>query len=456
MMDGSLKADGKTAADCDYNVGVTRTVTDMAHLGGISVEGELGVLGSLETGMGDKEDGHGAEGKLSHDQLLTNPDEAVKFVKETKVDALAIAMGTSHGAYKFTRKPDGDILAMNVIEEIHRKLPNMHLVMHGSSSVPQDLQDIINANGGKMKPTWGVPVSEIQRGIKNGVRKINIDTDNRMAMTGQIRKVLQRGSERIRSAQISQAGDGSDGQALQTAAAGVQHRRPGQQNQESADHRRDGEALHQGRARPANRVTGGHSRAGRQPPGSGRLLRGFQSRFRVRFLGNCLRTVYFNSHRNSALEEASMNLADLNKVARAVVAPGKGLLAADESTGTIKKRFDAINVASTEESRRDYREMLFRSSEAMNRYISGVILYDETFWQKAEDGTPLVKLIERSGAIPGIKVDEGTQALPDCPGELVTVGLDKLAERLKKYYEGGARFAKWRAVIDIGPRTSRP
>jgi fructose-bisphosphate aldolase class II len=190
MMDGSLKADGKTAADWDYNVGVTKTVTDMAHLGGISVEGELGVLGSLETGMGDKEDGHGAEGKLSHDQLLTNPDEAVKFVKETKVDALAIAMGTSHGAYKFTRKPDGNILAMNVIEEIHRKLPNTHLVMHGSSSVPQDLQDIINANGGKMKPTWGVPVAEIQRGIKNGVRKINIDTDNRMAMTGQIRKVL--------------------------------------------------------------------------------------------------------------------------------------------------------------------------------------------------------------------------------------------------------------------------
>jgi len=162
----------------------------MAHLGGISVEGELGVLGSLETGMGDKEDGHGAEGKLSHDQLLTNPDEAVKFVAETKVDALAIAMGTSHGAYKFTRKPDGNILAMNVIEEIHRKLPNTHLVMHGSSSVPQDLQDIINQYGGKMKPTWGVPVEEIQRGIKNGVRKINIDTDNRMAITGQIRKIL--------------------------------------------------------------------------------------------------------------------------------------------------------------------------------------------------------------------------------------------------------------------------
>ncbi|MEO0729676.1 MAG: class II fructose-bisphosphate aldolase [Pseudomonadota bacterium] len=190
MMDGSLEEDGKTPADWNYNVGVTKQVTDMAHLGGISVEGELGVLGSLETGMGDKEDGHGAEGKLSHDQLLTNPDEAVKFVAETKVDALAIAMGTSHGAYKFSRKPDGDILAMNVIEEIHQRLPGTHLVMHGSSSVPQDLQDIINQYGGEMPQTWGVPVAEIQRGIKNGVRKINIDTDNRMAMTGQIRKVL--------------------------------------------------------------------------------------------------------------------------------------------------------------------------------------------------------------------------------------------------------------------------
>jgi fructose-bisphosphate aldolase class II len=190
MMDGSLKADGKTPGDWDYNVGVTKQVTEMAHLGGISVEGELGVLGSLESGEGEKEDGHGFEGTLSHDQLLTNPDEAVKFVAETKVDALAIAMGTSHGAYKFSRKPDGAILAMHVIEEIHRKLPNTHLVMHGSSSVPQDLQDIINQYGGQMKPTWGVPVAEIQRGIKHGVRKINIDTDNRMAMTGQIRKVL--------------------------------------------------------------------------------------------------------------------------------------------------------------------------------------------------------------------------------------------------------------------------
>ena len=147
-----------------------------------------------------------------------------------------------------------------------------------------------------------------------------------------------------------------------------------------------------------------------------------------------------------------MILADLNKVARAMVAPGKGLLAADESSGTIKKRFDAIGVASTEESRRDYREMLFRSTEAMRSSISGVILYDETIWQDARDGTPLIRIIEQSGAIPGIKVDEGTQALPQCPGELVTAGLDKLAERLAKYYERGARFAKWRAVIDIGAK----
>jgi fructose-bisphosphate aldolase class II len=190
MMDGSLKADAKTPADYDYNVEVTRNVVNMAHWVGASVEGELGVLGSLETGMGEKEDGHGFEGKLDHSQLLTDPDQAVDFVRETQVDALAIAMGTSHGAYKFTRKPDGEVLAMHVIEEIHRRLPNTHLVMHGSSSVPQDLQDIINQYGGEMPQTWGVPVEEIQRGIKHGVRKINIDTDNRMAMTGAIRKVL--------------------------------------------------------------------------------------------------------------------------------------------------------------------------------------------------------------------------------------------------------------------------
>src|ERR1700749_2892861 len=188
MMDGSLKADGKTPADYDYNVAVTKAVVDMAHWVGASVEGELGILGSLETGLGEKEDGHGFEGKLDHDQLLTDPDQAVEFVKATEVDALAIAMGTSHGAYKFTRKPDGAVLAMNVIEEIHQRLPNTHLVMHGSSSVPQDLQDVINKYGGEMPQTWGVPVEEIQRGIKHGVRKINIDTDNRMAITGAIRK----------------------------------------------------------------------------------------------------------------------------------------------------------------------------------------------------------------------------------------------------------------------------
>jgi len=190
MMDGSLKADAKTPADYDYNVRVTRSVVEMAHWVGASVEGELGVLGSLETGMGEAEDGHGAEGKLSHDQLLTDPDQAVDFVRATEVDALAIAMGTSHGAYKFSRKPDGNVLAMGVIEEIHRRLPNTHLVMHGSSSVPQELQDEINRYGGAMPQTWGVPVEEIQRGIRHGVRKINIDTDSRMAMTAAIRKVL--------------------------------------------------------------------------------------------------------------------------------------------------------------------------------------------------------------------------------------------------------------------------
>ena len=190
MMDGSLKADGKTAADWDYNVRITRAVTEMAHWAGVSVEGELGVLGSLESGGGEQEDGHGVEGTLSHDQLLTDPEEAVAFVAATKVDALAVAMGTSHGAYKFSRKPDGDVLAMSVIEDIHRRLPDTHLVMHGSSSVPDDLQEIINRYGGQMPQTWGVPVEEIQRGIKHGVRKINIDTDNRMAMTGQIRRVF--------------------------------------------------------------------------------------------------------------------------------------------------------------------------------------------------------------------------------------------------------------------------
>ncbi|EHK56708.1 class II fructose-bisphosphate aldolase [Allomesorhizobium alhagi] len=189
MMDGSLEADAKTPASYEYNVAITERVARMAHWVGASVEGELGVLGSLESGHGEAEDGHGAEGALSHDQLLTDPDQAVDFVMRTKVDALAIACGTSHGAYKFTRQPDGDILAMHVIEEIHNKLPNTHLVMHGSSSVPQELQDVINKFGGRMPQTYGVPVEEIERGIRHGVRKVNIDTDCRMAMAGQFRRI---------------------------------------------------------------------------------------------------------------------------------------------------------------------------------------------------------------------------------------------------------------------------
>ncbi|MCA2960684.1 MAG: fructose-bisphosphate aldolase class II [Silvanigrellales bacterium] len=191
MMDGSLKEDGKTPADFEYNARVTREVVRVSHSMGVSVEGEIGVLGSLETGMGEKEDGHGFEGKLDHSQLLTDPDEAARFVEETKVDALAIAIGTSHGAYKFTRKPDGGILNIGRIREIHKKLPNTHLVMHGSSSVPQDLQAEFRKYGGEMNQTWGVPVEEIQEGIRNGVRKINVDTDNRLAMTTAIRKILK-------------------------------------------------------------------------------------------------------------------------------------------------------------------------------------------------------------------------------------------------------------------------
>ncbi|GAB3453615.1 class II fructose-bisphosphate aldolase [Insolitispirillum peregrinum] len=190
MMDGSLEADAKTPASYDYNVDVTAKVVEMSHMVGVSVEGELGCLGSLETGQGDKEDGHGFEGTLDHSQLLTDPDQAADFVARTKVDALAVAIGTSHGAYKFTRKPTGDILAMNVVKAIHARLPNTHLVMHGSSSVPQDLQDIINKFGGEMPQTYGVPLEEIEEGIKYGVRKINIDTDNRMAITGAIRQIF--------------------------------------------------------------------------------------------------------------------------------------------------------------------------------------------------------------------------------------------------------------------------
>lgn len=190
MMDGSLTADGKTPSDFSYNVAVTAKVVEMAHMVGVSVEGEIGHLGSLESGKGEAEDGHGFEGTLSREQLLTDPEEAAEFVRLTGVDALAVAIGTSHGAYKFTRKPDGEILAIDRLREIHDRIPNTHLVMHGSSSVPQDLQETINAHGGEIAPTWGVPVEEIQAGIRHGVRKVNVDTDLRMALTGAIRKVF--------------------------------------------------------------------------------------------------------------------------------------------------------------------------------------------------------------------------------------------------------------------------
>ncbi len=188
MMDGSLKEDAKTPADYEYNVEVTSRTVDMAHACGVSVEGELGCLGSLETGMAGEEDGSGAEGKLSHDQLLTDPEQAADFVKRTHVDALAIAIGTSHGAYKFSRPPTGEVLAIDRIKAINKRIPNTHLVMHGSSSVPQDWLKIINEFGGDIAETYGVPVSEIQEGIRHGVRKINIDTDLRLASTGAIRQ----------------------------------------------------------------------------------------------------------------------------------------------------------------------------------------------------------------------------------------------------------------------------
>ncbi len=197
MMDGSLNEDGKTPSSFDYNVDVTRKVVEMAHRSGVTVEGELGCLGNLETGDAGEEDGIGAEGKLDHSQMLTDPEEAATFVKATQLDALAIAIGTSHGAYKFSRPPTGDILAISRVKEINARIPNTHLVMHGSSSVPQDLLAIINQYGGKMKQTYGVPVKEIQEAIKHGVRKINIDTDIRMAMTGAVRKFLAENPEKF-------------------------------------------------------------------------------------------------------------------------------------------------------------------------------------------------------------------------------------------------------------------
>jgi fructose-bisphosphate aldolase class II len=195
MMDGSLQADGKSIASYEYNVDVTKKVVAMAHATGVTVEGELGCLGSLETMKGDKEDGHGTDAVMTMEQLLTDPEQAADFVQQTQLDALAIAIGTSHGAYKFTRKPTGDILAIERIKEIHRRLPNTHLVMHGSSSVPQDLLATINRYGGKIKETYGVPVEEIQKAIQFGVRKINIDTDIRLAMTAACRKYLSENPE---------------------------------------------------------------------------------------------------------------------------------------------------------------------------------------------------------------------------------------------------------------------
>ena len=197
MMDGSLEADGKTIASYEYNVQVTREVVALAHKVGVTVEGELGCLGSLETMQGDKEDGHGTDATMTMDQLLTDPEQAADFVRQTQLDALAIAIGTSHGAYKFTREPTGDILAIGRIQEINRRLPNTHLVMHGSSSVPQDLLATINQYGGRMKQTYGVPVAEIQKAIQFGVRKINIDTDIRMAMTGAVRKFLHENPDKF-------------------------------------------------------------------------------------------------------------------------------------------------------------------------------------------------------------------------------------------------------------------
>ena len=205
MMDGSLKDDAKTPADYDYNVGVTRRVVDCAHAIGVSVEGELGCLGSLETLQGDKEDGHGAEGKLSREQLLTDPDEAARFVDETQCDALAIAIGTSHGAYKFKRKPTGEVLAIDRVKAIHARIPNTHLVMHGSSSVPQNLLQEIRCYGGDIAETYGVPVAEIQEGIKYGVRKVNIDTDIRLAMTAAMRRLMKKNNREFDPRKFLQA-----------------------------------------------------------------------------------------------------------------------------------------------------------------------------------------------------------------------------------------------------------
>ena len=253
MMDGSLKEDMKTPATYEYNVDVTKRVVDMAHACGVSVEGELGCLGSLETGMAGEEDGSGAEGKLDHSQLLTDPDEAADFVKKTGVDALAIAIGTSHGAYKFTRPPTGDILAIERIKQIHKRIPNTHLVMHGSSSVPQDWLKMINTYGGDMGQTYGVPVEEIVQGIKHGVRKVNIDTDLRMSSTGAVRKFLAENKKEFDPRKWLAASTKGMKDICKAALPGLWLRRHGLQDQAGVARGND-QALRQGRARSEDQL----------------------------------------------------------------------------------------------------------------------------------------------------------------------------------------------------------
>ena len=231
MMDGSLEADGKTIASYEYNVEVTRKVVQMAHATGVTVEGELGCLGSLETMKGDKEDGHGTEATMTKEQLLTDPEQAADFVQRTQLDALAIAIGTSHGAYKFTRKPTGDILAIERVKEINRRLPNTHLVMHGSSSVPQDLLALINQYGGKIKETYGVPVEEIQKAIQFGVRKINIDTDIRLGHDRRCTQIHGRKPRKIRRPRMAKTRPRSRHANLQAALYRIRLRRPGGRHQ---------------------------------------------------------------------------------------------------------------------------------------------------------------------------------------------------------------------------------
>ena len=260
MMDGSLKEDGKTPADFDYNVEVTKEVVRAGPC-----QGRLGRRRTRlprlarERATARRKTATAPKASLSHDQLLTDPDEAERFVAETGVDALAVAIGTSHGAYKFTRKPDGEVLAMDRIEEIHRRLPNCHLVMHGSSSVPQELQDIINKYGGKLKQTWGVPVEEIQRGIKHGVRKINVDTDNRLAITGAIRKVLRRDAREVRPARLPEAGPRRDEESLRRPHDRLRPGRPGPQDQARLD-REVRQLLRDGVSRTISRSSSARSR----------------------------------------------------------------------------------------------------------------------------------------------------------------------------------------------------